>query len=144
MLVCGGGCCCFIKYGMVRESHVDKMAFEQRPEGSEGTSRANSWGKNFQTGNRKYKGPDSEAGWTHRRILGKPVWLRRSGQKESRSGRQLESEAAGPLVVVLTQKGANGVFGAEKQHDLIYFLLASVLARVEARPTAVPAIHQIR
>lgn len=30
--------CCL--YRMVRESHIDKMAFEQRPKGSVGTSRA--------------------------------------------------------------------------------------------------------
>lgn len=36
----GRGCCL---YRMVRESHIDKMAFEQRPEGSAGTSHAKVW-----------------------------------------------------------------------------------------------------
>lgn len=48
-------------YRMVRESHLDKMAFEQRPEGSEGRSHANSWGKDFQTEGIDSKGPESEA-----------------------------------------------------------------------------------
>lgn len=74
---------------MVRESHIDKMAFEQRPEGSEGISHANSWGKDFQTEGIESKGPESEACWTLRGIVRNPVWLTCIGHGEwqSRSGR---------------------------------------------------------
>lgn len=49
------------------------MAFEQRPEGSEGRSHANSWGKDFQTEGIESKGPEPEACWTLRGMVRNPV-----------------------------------------------------------------------
>lgn len=45
---------------MVRDRLSDEMTFEQRPEGSEGSSTENTWGKS--TGRQKSKCKDPEVG----------------------------------------------------------------------------------
>lgn len=69
-------------YRMVRESHVDKMAFEHRTWRKWGSKPYKRLEKRFPgRRNRKYKDPESEAYWPFREIARKPVCLIYSGHR---------------------------------------------------------------